>query len=106
MAEISDISNGTRNPNTLLNAMKHIMKTTYQILHSLYAIDLLKSLVSRGIGTESVEKQCRKLPGEQSLAKTLVTMVMKNRIKHAYKVWRKNRYENTQAWRAENNILH
>jgi len=72
LAKICNIAKGTRSPNKVIEAMKHIIKSTYSILHSLYCIDLLKKLDMENIGTESIERQCRKLCNEKSSNRKLV----------------------------------
>ena len=105
LANIQNIANDTRSPNKVFIAMKRITKSTYRILHSQYSIGLLKKLEMKNIGTEPIERQCRKLCPRRSANRTLVMTVIKNRIKDAHKEMRKNKYENTKTWREERKIL-
>ena len=105
LAKICNIAKGTGSPNKVIEAMKHIIKSTYSILHSLYCIDLLKKLDMENIGTESIERQCRKLCNEKSSNRKLVKIVMRSRIRNAYKDLRRNRYENNKIWREESKTL-
>ena len=101
LAEINDISKNTRSPNQVIEAMKRIMDATNRRTHSLYVLDLLKTLNRRGIGTAAVEQLTARLCRNGKGRVCVVETVMKNKIRDAYKEVRKLRYQNEKIWREE-----
>ena len=94
LAEINEIAKYTQNATTVKEAMRRIMKITNKMTHSLYVIDLLKTLRKKKIGTNAIENQIRKLCRDGSGREVILDIVMKNRINSAYKQMRTHRYEN------------
>ena len=105
LAEIKEIAKNTRNGTNVLEAMKHIMMITNKVTHSIYVIDLLKTLRKKRIGTNTIENPIKKLCRKGSGREVILDVVLKNRIKDAYKEMRRNKYENTKAWREKDDIL-
>ena len=105
LADIHNIAKNTRNVTTVTSAMKHIMKATNNMAHSLYVIDLLKTLKQKRIGTNAIEHQIGKLCGKGSGREIILEIVLKNRIAEAHKEVRRRKYENTKTWREKDDVL-
>ena len=81
------------------------MKATNTVVHSWYVIDLLKTLKTKGIGTNSVETLTRKLCSKEGTRKTILQQVMKMKINDVYKKNRTSMYECQKAWKTYDNKL-
>ena len=105
LAEIHNIAKNTRSAETVRTAMKHIMKVTNSMTHSIYVVDLLKTLKKKRIGTNAIENLLAKLCGKGTGRETILEIVLKNRIAEAHKEVRRMKYENLKTWREKDDIL-
>ena len=105
LAEIHEMSRNTRSPNTVVEAMKRIMQITNKRTHSLYVLDLLKTLKKRGIGTNAMEQLIGKLCYGGAGRTVILEIVLKNRIRTTYKELRRDRYRAEKTWREEDDLL-
>ena len=105
LAEINNIAKDTRNGTNVKEAMRRIMKITNKLTHSLYVLDLLKTLKRRRIGTNSIEHLINRLCHKGSGREMILDTVMKNRVSEAHKELRRSKYENQKIWRMNDDIL-
>ena len=79
LARVNQICENCTNPEMGKMAMKRIMKSTMQLEHSRYILDLFMQLKQKHIGTTEVEtlskKMCKRLPPRRY--RTLVDTIIK-----------------------------
>ncbi len=86
--------------------MKCIMKSTNDVTHSWYVVDLLRELQRKGIGTTPVESLAGKLANnKEKVRRQLVKHTMTARLKDAHKDNRRKKYENKEVWKEEDTVL-
>ena len=102
LAKADVIARLTQNPETVLQAMTRMMVQTIKKINAIYVRDLFKSLLKNKVGTAEVHalslKLCKKLSTER--AKTLVNIVMKWKLNDAYKILRRQTYEENMMWKS------
>ena len=81
--------------------MKRIMMKTNEVVHSLSVVETLRR---RKIGTNSMERLTEKLCGGNG-REAILEIVMKKKLKEAYKIRRKVKYERRRVWREEDDLL-
>jgi len=100
LARIRTMSMNYENPEGVETAMRRMMMKTKKKLQAIYVKDLLQTLYKRNIGTAEVFHLSTKLCKENKYKRKEITkLAMKEKMKDAWKVLRKEKYEEQQMWR-------
>ena len=107
LAQAYRLSESTRNPQRVYNAMRRAMNDTIKLLKAVYVMDLLDTIVNRGLVLSTVSGQCRKLcrglRGDKH--KVISSQLMSWKLQDAKRVLRETKRSHTQIWREEEAVL-
>ena len=85
----------------VLDAMKHSMKNSVELQHTIYVMDLFSKPKKKNITTTNIQnmvhKLCDGLPRRRE--KTAIDLIMNWKIKHLQNTIIIQKYTNTNVWR-------
>ena len=106
LAKIRALAEKYESPEVVETAMIRMMLKTKKKLQAIYVKDLLQTLYKRDMGTPEVfhltKRLCR---GNKYKRKEITRLAMKERLKDAWNVMRKEIYEEQEMWRQLKKII-
>ena len=91
----------------VFDAMKRTMEESMKLIHARYVVDLFRKLHKHRIGTTRIHglarKMCDYLPQQKAIV--LIDTVVRWKPQDAERCLKKARYDNTQSWRREKQLM-